>query len=161
MKLHYRFNLVFWSAADNFPLDKLSPNVAAWQLSHIQIKRTWSIQECTGYKLSHKSKLSAFKNNNKDNKANNDNLSGEIKGHCDLQIAMTNILPGISLSSSLCIWKSRARLQAGTSPSFHLLTLQRLPMAQVANLFIFRRTGVWLSSKSSQCPAGVILMHFI
>lgn len=28
MKLHYRFNLVFWSAADNFPLDKLSPNVA-------------------------------------------------------------------------------------------------------------------------------------
>ena len=126
----------------------------------MQIKRTWSIQEA-GYKLSHKSKLSTFKNNSKDNKANNDNLSGELKGHCDLQIAMTNILPGITLSSSLCIWKSRARLQAGTSPSFQLLTLQRLPMAQVANLFIFRRTGVWLSSKSSQCHAGVILMHFI
>lgn len=130
------------------------------KLSHIETKRTRNAQQA-GYKLSRKSKLSTFKNNNKDNKANNYNLPGEIKGHCDHQIAIPAILPGMMLTWPLCIGKSRARLQAGTSPGFHLLTLQQLPMVQVANLFIFRRTGVRLSSKSSQCPAGVILLHFM
>lgn len=96
-----------------------------------------------GYRPSHKNKLSTFKNNNKDNKANY-YPSSEIKGHCDHQITIPNILPGILLPWPSCICERRARLQASPSPSSHLLTLQWLPMAQVANLFIFRRTGVWL-----------------
>lgn len=130
------------------------------QLSHIQLKSTWNVQQAR-HKLSRKSKLSTFKNNNKDNKANNFNLSSEMKGHCDHQIATPNILPGRTLPWPMCFCKPGARLPTGTSPSLELPILQCLPTAQVANSFIFRRTGVWLHSKSSQGPAGGILVYFL
>lgn len=91
IKILYRFNLVFWSSANPLPSDKLSLNTATQAISHIQTQRACEVHQA-GYKLNHKSKRSTFKNNNKANKANNDDLSDEIKGHCDHQIAMPSIL---------------------------------------------------------------------
>ena len=72
MKLHYRFNFVFWSAADNFPLDKLSPNVATLTTftytnqEDLEHSRSW-VQAQPQEQAKH-----IVKNNNKDNKANKD-----------------------------------------------------------------------------------------
>lgn len=75
------------------------------------------------YKWSHKSKPGTFKNNNM-NKVDNDNLSGDIKGHCDHQNPMPTILSGMMLPWPFGICNSRAKLQPGSNPRFHLPTLQ-------------------------------------